>query len=191
MTTKEAKKLAKRALSDKRFEHTLNVKKQAVHLAKRYRVDEEQAALAALLHDAAKERPKQELLQILRDNAIIAPNAEARPVPVWHGLCASILARTEWGVTDETVLDAIACHTTGRPGMTKLDKVLFLADMTSAERSYPEVEMLRKLADEDLDEATLEALRQNIDWVAQSGKPVDPMSSAAYEDLRQQLRGRV
>lgn len=189
MTLKEAKKLAKHALSEKRFEHTLNVKKQAVHLAKRYGVDEEKAALAALLHDAAKERPRQELLQILRDNAIIAQNAETRPAPVWHGVCAAILARTEWGVEDEEVIDAIACHTTGRPGMTRLDKVLFLADMTSAERSYPEVGMLRELAEQDLDEAMLEALRQNIGWVAESGKQVDPLSRAAYDDLRQTFRG--
>lgn len=188
LTLKEAKKLAQNALSEKRFEHTLNVKKEAVHLAKLYGADEEKAALAALLHDAAKERSKEELLQILRDNAIIAPGAELRPAPVWHGICAAILARREWGVEDEEVLDAIACHTTGRPGMTKLDKILFLADMVSAERDYPTVGMLRKLAEEDPDAAVLEALAQNIDFVAASGRPVDEMSRAAYSDLRQKLR---
>lgn len=188
MTLKQAKKLARGALSDKRYQHTLNVKKEAVHLARLHGADEEKAALAALLHDAAKERSKEELLQILQDNAIIAPGAALRPAPVWHGICAAILARTQWGVEDQEVLNAIACHTTGRPGMTKLDKILFLADMVSAERDYPTVGMLRRLAEQDLDAAVLEALGQNIEFVTQSGRPVDEMSRAAYNDLRQTLR---
>ncbi|MFV8224097.1 hypothetical protein [Faecalibacterium hattorii] len=57
---------------------------------------------------------------------------------MWHGICAAILARTEWGVEDEAVLSAIACHTAGKPGMSRLDKILvYLADMTSAERDWP------------------------------------------------------
>ena len=62
------------------------------------------AAMAAILHDSAKELPKQELLQIFADNAIIAENAPARPLPVWHGIAAAILAETQWGITDPEIL---------------------------------------------------------------------------------------
>ena len=72
MTVDEAKALVKSRLSEKRYKHTINVKKMAVKLAKRYGADEEKAALAALLHDSAKELPKAEMLQIFADNAIIA-----------------------------------------------------------------------------------------------------------------------
>lgn len=72
MTVDEAKALVKSRLSEKRYKHTINVKKMAVKLAKRYGADEEKAALAALLHDSAKELPKAEILQIFADNAIIA-----------------------------------------------------------------------------------------------------------------------
>ena len=171
MNLKQAKELVRSRLSDKRYEHTINVKKMAVKLAKHYGADEEQAALAALLHDAAKEISKDEM------------GGEARPTPVWHGVCASILARTEWGVTDEAVLSAIACHTAGKPGMTQLDKILYLADMTSAERDWPGVEKLRKLELKDLDAAMLAALKQTNDFVLSQGKPLDPMSKAAYEDI--------
>ena len=102
---------------------------------------------------------------------------------MWHGVCASILARTEWGVTDEAVLSAIACHTAGKPGMTQLDKILYLADMTSAERDWPGVEKLRKLELKDLNAAMLAALKQTNDFVLSQGKPLDPMSKAAYEDI--------
>ena len=183
MELKQAKELVRSRLSDKRYEHTINVKKMAVKLAKHYGTDPEQAALAALLHDAAKELPKDEMRAIMQAHPEYAQGGEARPTPVWHGICAAILARTEWGVTDEAVLSAIACHTAGKAGMTQLDKILYLADMTSAERDWPGVEKLRKLELKDLDAAMLAALKQTNDFVLSQGKPLDPMSKAAYEDI--------
>ena len=183
MDYSEAKKLVKARLSEKRWTHTKNVKKMAVKLARRWGTDPEKAAMAAILHDSAKELPKQELLQIFADNAIIAENAPARPSPVWHGIAAAILAETQWGITDPEILSAIRCHTTGKPGMSKLDKIIYLADMTSAERDWPGVEKLRKLELKDLDAAMLAALKQTNDFVLSQGKPLDSMSKAAYEDI--------
>ena len=183
MNLKQAKELVRGRLSDKRYEHTLNVKKMAVKLAKIYGEDEERAALAALLHDSAKEISKDEMREILRAYPQYAEGGEERPVPVWHGVCAAILARTQWGVTDEAVLSAIACHTVGKPGMTRLDKILYLADMTSPERDWPGVEKLRKLEKKDLDAAMLAALKQTNNFVRSQGQPLDPMSKAAYEDI--------
>lgn len=190
MKWKEAKDLVKGRLSEKRYQHTLNVKKMAVKLARRYGVQEEKAALAALLHDAAKEIPKEEMKALMAQYPQYAEGGESRPVPVWHGVCAAILARTEWGVTDEAVLSAIACHTAGKPGMTKLDKVVYLADMTSKERDWPGVNKLRKLEMEDLDAAMLAALKQTNDFVLSQGKPLDPMSKAAYDDILAQVEAR-
>ena len=132
MDYSEAKKLVKARLSEKRWTHTKNVKKMAVKLARRWGTDPEKAAMAAILHDSAKELPKQELLQIFADNAIIAENAPARPSPVWHGIAAAILAETQWGITDPEILSAIRCHTTGKPGMSKLDKTGPFATHSSA-----------------------------------------------------------
>ena len=190
MKWKEAKDLVKGRLSEKRYQHTLNVKKMAVKLARRYGVQEEKAALAALLHDAAKEIPKEEMKALMAQYPQYAEGGESRPVPVWHGVCAAILARTEWGVTDEAVLSAIACHTAGKPGMTKLDKVVYLADMTSKERDWPGVYKLRKLEMKDLDAAMLAALKQTNDFVLSQGKPLDPMSKAAYDDILAQVEAR-
>lgn len=190
MKWKEAKDLVKGRLSEKRYQHTLNVKKMAVKLARRYGVNEEKAALAALLHDAAKEIPKEEMKALMAQYPQYAEGGESRPIPVWHGVCAAILARTEWGVTDEAVLSAIACHTAGKPGMTKLDKIVYLADMTSKERDWPGVNKLRKLEMKDLDAAMLAALKQTNDFVLSQGKPLDPMSKAAYDDILAQVEAR-
>ena len=179
MTCEQAKQLVKPRLGHKRWTHTKNVKTMAVQLAKRWGADPEKAALAALLHDSAKELPREALLQIFADNAIIAENAPARPAAIWHGIAAAILAQTQWGVTDPEVLSAIRCHTTGKPDMSLLDKILYLADMTSAERDWPGVEELRALQMQDLDAALCQALKQSIDFVQEKGGTLDPESVAA------------
>lgn len=184
MTVDEAKALVKSRLSEKRYKHTINVKKMAVKLAKRYGADEEKAALAALLHDSAKELPKAEMLQIFADNAIIAKNAAKRPAPVWHGYAASILCQTQWGVTDPEILSAIECHTTGKQNMSLLDKIIYMADMTSAERDYPGVEALRAEEMQNLDLALCHALEQSIAFVREKANPLDPDTVAALDDAR-------
>lgn len=191
MDLKQAKELVRSRLSDKRYEHTINVKKMAVKLAKQYGVDEEKAALAALLHDSAKELSKDEMRAIMQAHPELAEGGESRPAPVWHGICAAILARTEWGVEDEAVLSAIACHTAGKPGMSKLDKIVYLADMSSAERDWPGVNRLRKLERKDLDAAMLMALKQTNDFVLSQGNPLDPMSQAAYDEIKARVDART
>lgn len=191
MNQKQAKELVRSRLSDKRYEHTLNVRRMAVKLAKRHDADENRAALAALLHDAAKEISKDEMRAIMKAHPEYAEGGEERPTPVWHGICAAILARTEWGVEDEAVLSAIACHTAGKPSMSKLDKILYLADMSSAERDWPGVNKLRKLERKDLDAAMLMALKQTNDFVLSQDKPLDPMSKAAYDDIQAQVEARA
>ena len=190
MDLKQAKALARKRLGDKRYHHTLNVEKMAVKLAEHYGADPDQAALAALLHDTAKEMPTAGQLALLRAHPDLAGDTENRPTPIWHGVCAAILARTEWGVTDEAVLSAVACHTAGKPGMTLLDKILFLADMTSAERDFDGVESLRKLEFEDIDRAMLAALNDSVSFVKHGGKPLDPMSAAARDDFARLLAAR-
>ena len=186
MDYKEAKKMVKHALSEKRYKHTVNVKKMAVKLARKHGADPDKAAMAAILHDACKEKPRAELLQMMRDNAIIANGTENRPSPVWHGVCAAIMAQTCWGVQDPDILSAISCHTTGKVGMNLLDKIIFIADMTSAERDYPGVEELRRMALEDIDKAMIRGLQMTIHFVEEKQNPVDEESLRALQNLLKQ-----
>ena len=100
---------------------------------------------------------------------------------------AAILAETQWGITDPEILSAIRCHTTGKPGMSKLDKIIYLADMTSAERDWPGVDDLRALEMQDLDRALCDALKRSIDFVEEKGGSLDPESVAAYEYAKAHL----
>lgn len=187
MTCEEAQELVKGRLSRKRYKHTVNVKNKAVELARRYGADEEKAALAALLHDSAKELPQEEMLQIFSDNAIMAKNVASRPTPVWHGIAAAILCATQWGVTDPEILSAIECHTTGKADMTLLEKIIYMADATSAERDYPGVDRLRQEEMQDLDLALLHSLQQSIAFVKKKGGKLDPQTVAACEDLQERI----
>lgn len=184
MNQQKAEQLARDRLSPKRLQHTLNVRDTALELAKIHQEDLEKTAIAALLHDVAKEMPKGDMLQIFQDNAIMAENAPQRPQPVWHGICAAILAKTQWGIKDEEILAAIRYHTTGRVGMSKLEKIIFLADMTSADRNYPQVDSLRALQKEDLSLAMETAIKLTIDWVQQQGNMLDPLSLQVLQQLR-------
>ncbi len=188
MTLQQARALAQENESPKRFAHTLNVEKMAVALAVQYGADPLKAALAALLHDVAKEFSRAELLRILQNNVIIAGDTHKSPAPVWHGVCAAILAQTQWGVTDAEVLSAIACHTTGKPNMGKLDKIIYLADMLCEERDFAGVAPLRALAYQDLDVATGACLAHTLHYLQQSGKLLDPLSLAAYQDYAEKER---
>ena len=105
------------------------------------------------------------------------------------GAAAAVLAKTEYGVEDEEILSAIRCHTTGKPHMSKLDKVLYLADMASYERTYPEAATLRQHALQNLDKTMVEALGMSISWLKETGKPVDELSLQAYAQLRAELYG--
>ncbi len=184
MTIAEASRLAQERISPRRYLHVKNVAAAARTLALRYGVDADKAELAAWLHDIVKECDREQLLQLLGQDAIMAGSTSARPLPVWHGPCGAIYARCTLGITDEEILSAIACHTTGKPGMTTFDKVLFLADIIGAERSFPGVGKLRALAKKDLDEAVVAAMEENIVHLNNKHKPLDRNTVDALESLK-------
>ncbi len=188
MTVKEAREHAKEILTPRRFNHVENVAKNAAALARRFEVDVEKARLAAWLHDITKEKSRHQLLQLMEQDDIIAQSTKGRPFAVWHGPCGAIYAKDTLGVTDPEVLNAIACHVTGKADMSTLDKILYVADSTSPERDYPGVETIRKLAETDLDQAVIAALKNMLDYLKRQGKDaeIDPQSVAALRFLEQQ-----
>ena len=187
--TLEAAAAAVRAnLSEKRWLHTCAVCRQAAALAVRWGADAEKAELAALLHDYLKETSDAELLQIYADNVIISSNGNALPLhsrsrAAWHGICAALVLPERFGVHDAQIISAVDCHTCGKAGMSVLDKVLYLADMTGDDRSFPGVEELRILAMQDLDAAMRRALHSTVEHVTACGGELDGESLAALRDL--------
>ncbi len=185
----DVKKIAKKTLSEKRYIHTCNVKNLAVKLAKKHGADVESAAFAAFFHDIAKEVPKDKMLQIFAKNVIMSNGVLKRPFPVWHGVAAAIIAKEDYGITDEQIINAIMCHTTGREDMTLLDKIIYVADMASEDRTFPEAELIRKTAMKDVSKALVKALGMSISWLKADGKTVDKQTLVAYDQQRKLYYG--
>lgn len=160
----EIKKHIEKELSSERMKHTLGVISEAEKLAERYGVDKEKAKLAALCHDMARCMP-------------------VDSIELAHAKMAADLLKCEWGIEDPDVLNAVTYHTTGRPGMSLLEKIIYLADAIEPGRNYPGVGRLRKLAYEDLDKACAEVMRQTIEYVKHKGCEIDDNTIKAMEEL--------
>ena len=167
-------------LREKRAQHTLNVAKLAVELARMYGVNVQKAELAALLHDVMKQQPDSIMLHRARQSDIIE-KIDRKPMPVLHGFAASDFASREMGIEDQEILMAIKSHTCGRRNMTDLEKVIYLADMLSEERNFPEKEPLLALARQNLDKAMEQALKDSINWLKEKGGAIDTDSYEALE----------
>ncbi|MBR5521686.1 MAG: nicotinate (nicotinamide) nucleotide adenylyltransferase [Oscillospiraceae bacterium] len=167
-------------LREKRARHTFNVEKLAARLAEKYGVDVNKARLCALLHDIMKQADEGIMLHRAIQSDII-DRIKDKPVPVLHGFAAADYAAKEMHIDDSDTLMAIKSHTCGRAGMSDLEKVIYLADMLSEERSYPEKENLLQLAWTDLDIAMEQALTDSINWLKEKNGVIDADSYAALE----------
>ena len=173
----------KKHLNPDRLYHSLNVADEAKKLAKHYGADEQKAFTAGLLHDILKNTPDSELLQYFKRNGIMLTETERASRKTWHAMAGADFLRRELHVTDEDILSAVRWHTTGRAGMTLLDKVLFIADFISADRDYPGVERMREKAYVSLEDAMLEGLQFTINELVENAWPVHEDSIRAYNEL--------
>lgn len=142
-------------LSSKRYRHSIGVAEEAERLAERYGADEKQAYLAGLIHDCAKEVSESETLRLLKEFGIACDAVALHTPKILHGPLGACIAKRDFQVEDEEVLDAVRYHTTGKAGMSLLAKIIYIADYIEPNRTYPDVEKLRKLTYKDIDAAIL------------------------------------
>ncbi|MBQ7990079.1 MAG: bis(5'-nucleosyl)-tetraphosphatase (symmetrical) YqeK [Oscillospiraceae bacterium] len=180
INTDEIKQILKIRLSKKRCQHSLNVADMAVKLAVKHGADKDKAYLAGLIHDICKEIPHSEQL-IMAKNCGRNFTSEEEMVPaLYHGPAASYYAKEVLGIDDEDILNAVRYHTIARGGMSRLEEVVYLADLTSADRDYKDVDEMRELALSDIDRAMYEALRFQISDVLKKGSVIPSHSQSAY-----------
>ena len=162
----------KNMLSEHRYTHTLGVIELSNRLAAKYGADEDKTALAALVHDCAKHMPKDASHYVL------------------HGVMGEEIAREKFGITDCDVLNAIHYHTTGRPGMSLLEKIILVADCIEPFRLYPEeCAKIEAEAFSNLDKAMLSCLEIKINFTRKTGKKLDELSLEAYEYIKNNMKG--
>ena len=123
----EIKKWLKENLNEERYLHTLGTADCARELAKRFKLDEEKAYLAGLLHDCAKCLSKEKLLEIINKNLEVE-ESEMLNYKTLHAPVSAFIAQTEFGIKDEEILSAIRWHTLGKLDMSTFEKIVFLAD---------------------------------------------------------------
>lgn len=177
----------KEMLTDKRYHHSIGVQKTAIILAKQYGSSIEKASIAGLVHDCAKNTSAEGLLKYAEEFDIILEDLTKWQPELLHGMIGAELAKTEFDIFDEDILNAIRYHTTGRANMTTLDKIIYLADYIEPTRNFSGVQQVREMALSDLDKATLMALEHTINYVIKRGQllHVDTIHARNYLLLAQ------
>lgn len=165
-------------MSEKRKRHTLNVITLAGELADIYGANKEKACFAARCHDFFRGKNKQELNELIKEYDL--PDRYIDNPNLAHGkLAAAFLKRI--GIGDEEIINAVSYHTTGRAGMTLLEKIVFIADAIEPDRDYPDVESIRETVFNDIDEACLLSLRGTINHLIKEGMEPESIDKDTIE----------
>lgn len=171
----------KNNLSDKRFIHSVSVMKTAKKLADNHNCNVDQAAIAGLLHDCAKSLSNDKKLEMAIQYSYELSPAENENPDLLHAKLGAVVAKEKYGIIDPEILNAIECHTTGKPNMTTLDKIIYIADYIEPKRPpLPNIDNLRKTAMHSLDEALLEILEQTLDYLKAHNRTIDSRSMETY-----------
>lgn len=161
-------------LSHDRYMHSLRVTDLAVILAKRFGIDARRAETAGLLHDCARDMPYGEALNAADEFGIILDRITMKSPGIIHAVIGEAVARYEFGVKDKGILDAIRYHTTGRKGMSPLEKIIFIADYIEPSRDFPGVDEARGLLQKDLDMAVIYAMENTLIHLIGKRQPIHP-----------------
>jgi len=170
-------------LKHRRIPHVLGTEQEAIRLAERYGGDVGKARVAALLHDCTKKLEMGDQLALCRRYGIELDELEQRALKLLHAKTGAAIARDVFGVDDE-IYSAIWYHTTGHADMTKLEKIIYLADYIEPSRDFPGVERLRKVCYEDLDKGLLLGLEMTIGEMTEMGNPVHRATIEARDFLK-------
>lgn len=174
------KVILQQRLNEKRYYHSLCVSNEARRLAEKYGGDSEKAYLAGLLHDITKNAPDEEHLQIFKEFGIILSDIEQNAKKLWHAMSGALYVKNILGISDPEIIDAIRYHTTAKADMSLLAKILYLADFTSKDRDYEDVDVIREYVDESLEKAFIYALQYSITDLVNMGRAVHPDTVKAY-----------
>ena len=182
---KKLRKAIRKAQNAKRYEHTLGVEYTAAALAMRYGANVNDAMLAGLLHDCAKCLSDEKLVEICEKNQLPMTETERKLPFLLHGKVGGYLAEKKYGVQNREVIDAIVNHTTGREGMSLLEKIVFVADYIEPGRRHAaNLEELRQLAFRDIDKALLRILEGTLTHLKSSGYAIDPRTEETWRHYR-------
>ena len=184
LTLRQLRPVALSHLKHSRIGHVLGTEEEAIRLAQSYGADVEKARRAALLHDCTKRLSLQEQLEICERYGVEVDELEKTSPNLLHSKTGAAIAQHVYGECQE-VCEAIKWHTTGKPHMTLLEKILYIADYIEPTRAFPGVETLRKAVYQDLDAGVLMGMENTIDLMQRRGAPIHPNTPQARDALRE------
>ncbi len=168
--------------SKKRFQHTMGVTYTSCALAMHYGADLDKAYYAGLLHDCAKHLKDEKLLSLASKYDLGVTGVEKDNPFLLHGKVGALIAEKTFDISDPEILDAIRYHTTGRPGMSLLEKIVFVADYIEPNRDKaPNLEKVRALAFEDLDLTVIKVIEDTLNYLKDKAKSIDPMTKETHD----------
>ena len=177
----EIKKKLSKILKKDRYEHTIGVMYTAASLAMCYGEDIQKALTAGLLHDCGKYCSAKDQIHLCEKKHIQLTESELAMPALIHAKLGAYLAEHEYGISDTDVLSAITWHTTGRPGMTMLEKIIYIADYIEPNRKLiPGLAEVRSIVFRDIDQAVCMSAGATTRYLENGGKAVDPMTVSTY-----------
>lgn len=176
------KKILAERLNEKRYFHSLCVADEAKRLAEKYGADPEKCYLAGLLHDITKNTSQEEHLKIFETFGIMLSAVEGS-VKLWHAISGAAYIKNVLQINDAELLDAVRYHTTAKANMSLIAKILYLADYTSKDRDYNDVDVMRVLVDKSLDDALKYALKYTINDLVSENRAIHPDTLDAYNEV--------
>lgn len=181
MDIHEMNHILRKEQDKKRYEHTQGVMYMSAALCMRYGIDMNKGMLAGLLHDCAKCYKVKEQYALCKKHHIKLSDYEEENPSLIHAKLGSYLAETIYKVHDKDILSAIMYHTTGRPAMTTLEKIIYIADYIEPHRELPRVDEMRSLAFQNLDQTIYELAEMTLEHLSHDDKVIDASTIATYE----------
>ena len=179
--------ILKSRLTPQRLYHSICVAEQAKRLAEKFGGDSEKAYTAGLVHDIMRYEPVEKMLELIENDGQILTESEKNITVTLHAIAGEVFLRKELGVTDSEILSAVRWHTTGKEDMTLLEKIIYVADLTSEDREYPDILEVRAMAEESLDRTCLRGLSFTIEDNAKKCRPIHIDTVNAFNYLAERI----
>ncbi|MDD4296642.1 MAG: bis(5'-nucleosyl)-tetraphosphatase (symmetrical) YqeK [Ruminiclostridium sp.] len=174
MTVEDMMVRLKKELSLSRYQHSIGVMEESVKLANHYNIDNKKAEIAGLLHDCAKHLNNVESVKLIEENGIQLDEIQKNTPSLYHGILAPIIAAKHYDIMNQEILDALYWHSTGRAGMTPLEKIVFVADYIEPCRNFDNILHMRKIAYDDINKCILMVTDLSIRHVLSKGDLLHP-----------------
>ncbi len=180
--------IIKERLTPKRLYHSICVAEKAKHLAEKYGADSEKAYTTGLVHDIMKNQSVEDMIILIESDGQTLTDSEKAITVTLHAIAGEVYLRKNLGVTDEELLSAVRWHTTGKENMSLFEKIIYVADLVSDDREYPDAKEVRELAEEDLDKTLLRGLSFTIEDNARKHKLIHTDTVKAYNYLAERIK---